>query len=101
MKTIKGLSALISAKKELPKVGWVFVDRGFDKTSANALLDAAFHIPEDEDDEFYGEDHLSTWLEIPTFLAILEVREKRLKNLTADDAARAAVYYLENDDFLE
>ena len=101
MKTVKGLQALIAGKQDLPKVGWIFVAKGFDKASADALIGAAFQIPEDEDDEFYGEDHLATWLEVPTFLAVLELREKHLKDPTVEDVANAAVYYIENDDFLE
>jgi hypothetical protein len=64
-------------------------------------MSAAFHIPEDEDDEFYGEDNLATWLEVPTFLSVLALRAKNIKDPTADDVAHAAIYYLENDDFLE
>jgi hypothetical protein len=85
----------------LPKVGWIFVENGFDKTSVEALLAADFNIPENEDDEFYGEDNLLTWLEIPTFLDVIEIREKNMANPTADAIAIAAIYYLENDNFLE
>jgi hypothetical protein len=101
VKTLIGLPALIAAKQDLPRVGWIFVDKGFDKTSPGALMSAAFHIPEDEDDEFYGEDNLATWLEVPTFLSVLALRAKNIKDPTADDVAHAAIYYLENDDFLE
>lgn len=101
MKAVSGLKALIFARSDLPKVGWIFVDKGFNKNSADALMTAAFHIPEDEDDEFYGEDHLTSWLEVPTFIAILNVRAKNFKDPTTRDFANAAIYYLENDDFLE
>ncbi|WP_322049611.1 hypothetical protein [Paraburkholderia sp. J67] len=101
MNTLQGLQALITEKQGLPKVGWIFVDKNFDKTSAVALLGAVFHIPENEDDEFYGEDYLASWLEIPTFLAVIELRGKQLKDPNVEDIANAAVYYLENDDFLE
>ncbi|KVS67656.1 hypothetical protein WK41_21970 [Burkholderia cepacia] len=85
----------------MPKVGWIFVDKGFNKSSAKALMSATFYIPEDEDDEFYGEDNLATWLEAPIFHSVLDVRAKNVKNPTTEDFANAAVYYLENDDFLE
>ncbi|MTK64651.1 MAG: hypothetical protein F8N15_09035 [Methanobacterium sp.] len=101
MKTAKGLRKLIEIKNNLPKVGWIFVDRNFDKTYRDPLMGVNFYIPEDDDDEFYGEDHLSTWLEIPTFLAIFEICEKRPKKPTVEDVAHAVFYYLENDDFLE
>lgn len=101
LKAVSGLTALIFARSDLPKIGWIFVDKGFNKKSADALMTAIFHIPEDEDDEFYGEDHLTSWLEVPTFLAVLNVRAKNLKYPTTRDFANAAIYYLENDDFLE
>ncbi|CAI8695425.1 hypothetical protein BTK96_000340 [Burkholderia pyrrocinia] len=101
MKTVSGLEALISARRDLPKVGWIFVNKGLNKASADALVAATFHIPEDEDDEFYGEDHLASWLEVPIFLAILDVRAKNIKDPAAGDFANAAIYYLKNDDFLE
>ncbi|KFL54102.1 hypothetical protein JM78_11385 [Burkholderia pyrrocinia] len=101
MKAVNGLEALISARRDLPKVGWIFVSKGFNKTSADALMIATFYIPEDEDDEFYGEDHLASWLEVPIFLAVLDIRAKSLKDPTTQDFASAAIHYLKNDDFLE
>lgn len=101
MRVVKGLQGLIDGKADLPKVGWIFVDKEFDKTSAISLKNATFHVPEDEDDEFFGEDNLATWLEAPTFLAVLELREKNLKAPSLDQYAEAAIHYLERDDFLE
>ncbi|AKM03257.1 hypothetical protein [Burkholderia pyrrocinia] len=101
MKLVNGLKALILERQNLPKVGWIFVEKGFNKNSADALMIATFQIPEDEDDEFYGEDHLASWLEVPTFLAVLDLRAKNLKDPTTEDFANAAIHYLKNDDFLE
>ncbi|MCL1918914.1 MAG: hypothetical protein FWG14_11450 [Peptococcaceae bacterium] len=101
MKTVKSLQALIAARQDLPKVGWIFVDKKFDKTSVDMLIGATFHIQEDDEDEFYGEENFDTWLEAPTFLDVLELREKHLNNPTAEDYALACTHYLEMDDFLE
>ncbi|QRR07824.1 hypothetical protein FPJ27_16435 [Burkholderia sp. MS455] len=101
MKIVNGLNALIFARSGLPKVGWIFVDKGFNKSSVDALMTATFQISEDEDDEFYGEDHLASWLEVPTFLAVLDVCGKNLKDPTIEDFANAAIHYLKSDDFLE
>jgi len=101
MKTVEGLQALIAAKQDLSQVGWIFVDKDFDKTSANALMAAQFYVSENDDDDFYGENHLATWMEAPTFLDIFDVRTMQLKDPTVMDIAIAAVYYLEKDAFLE
>ena len=101
MKTVKGLQALIAMSQDLPNVGWIFVEKGFDKTSAEALMDAVFYIQENKDEGFYGRENYATWLESPTFQDILEVRKKNMKNPSTQDVARAAIYYLEMDDFLE
>ncbi len=101
MRTITGIQSLAAARDSLPTTGWIFVDRDFDKDDAQGLLTARFQIAENEDEEFWGEDHLATWLEAPTFLAVLTLREKNLKAPTATDHAEAAIHYLRKDDFLE
>ncbi len=101
MKKIIGIQALLGERDTLPPTGWIFVDKDLDKTSLAALDSASFYLPEDEDDEFYGEDHLGTWLEAPTFRHVLALREKNLARPAAADYARAAIHYIEKDDFLE
>jgi hypothetical protein len=101
MKTFNGLQALILARENLPNVGWIFVPKGFDRTSATALVNATFYVEENDADEIYGLKHYKNWLESPTFVDIMEVREKRTKKLTTEEVAQAAIYYLENDDFMD
>lgn len=101
MKEIKGFENLLAQRAQLPKVGWIFVDEDLDKNSATALEQAIFHIPENEDDEFFGEDNLATWLESPIFLGVLDVREKRLAQPSPQQYMEAALHYIKFDDFLE
>jgi hypothetical protein len=101
MKKIFGLKALLAERHNFPKSSWIFIENRSDINSIDALLVAGFSIPENEDDEFYGEDNLVTWLEVATFLDVIELREKNMKNPTPEAIANAAIYYIENDDFLE
>lgn len=101
MKKVKGLQALICMREELPEVGWIFVDRELVKTSVTELEAATFYVAESEEDEFHGEDNFATWLEAPTFLATLELREKNLHSPGLKQYAEAIIHYLEEDDFLE
>ncbi len=101
MKTVVGLKALIEMRNSLPNVGWIFVDTEVDKTSLSSTLQAKFYIPENDEDEFFGEDNLMTWLEAPTFSDILTLRDKNMKMPTVEQYGEAALHYLKMDDFLE
>jgi hypothetical protein len=101
MKEYQGLNELIAARNNLPKVGWIFVEKDFKKTVSDALLSARFFVQENDDDEIFGEEHLSTWLETRTFLSVLQNREKNINVPSALQYAEAAVHYLVEDDFLE
>jgi hypothetical protein len=101
MKTLIGLKSLIAERNALPQVGWIFVERGFDKASIEALINAQFYIPENDDDEFFGEDNLATWMEAPIFVRVLRLRNKSIPTPTLEQYANAAIHYLEKDDFLE
>jgi hypothetical protein len=101
MKQYVGIQTLISARASLPHVGWIFVENDFDRDSADSLFAGNFFVPENEDDEFYGEDNLTTWLESPTFKDILEVREKTIAAPTLEQYGAAILHYLREDDFLD
>jgi hypothetical protein len=101
MKEIFGLNALIEMRTSLPQVGWIFVDPSLDKTSLNHTLKAKFYVSENEEDDFFGEDNLMTWLEVPTFEDVLTLREKNIRSPTTEQYAQAAIHYIEMDDFLD
>jgi hypothetical protein len=101
MKTYEGLTKLITARNQLPPTGWIFVDTGIPRDDASKLTAMKFYVPENDDDEFYGEDNLATWLEVGTFKSVLELREKNLAQPTVAQYAEAAVHYRVYDDFLE
>lgn len=101
MKVFHGLKALIAARHQLPPTGWIFVDLGVAADNAIALQLLKFSVPENDEDEFFGEDHLSAWLEMGTFKGVLELREKNLARPTVAQYAEAAVHYRVHDDFLE
>jgi hypothetical protein len=101
MKTYEGLAALIAARSQLPAAGWIFVEVGSQNNAANELLRMKFYVPENDDDEFFGEDNLATWLETGIFKDVLQLREKRLTQPSVGQYAEAAVHYRTHDDFLE
>lgn len=101
MRTYEGLAALIAARNQLPPTGWIFVDTGVAKDDAATLTAVKFYVPENDDDEFYGEDNLVAWLEVGTFKGVLELREKNIAQPTLSQYADAAVHYRVHDDFLE
>ena len=101
MKKLVGFERLLAECNALPHVGWIFVDRGFDKASVQRLLTATFYVPENDDDEFFGEDYLTTWIEAPTFQQVIRVRNRSLSEPDVGLYAEAAIHYLEADDFLE
>lgn len=76
MKKLNDFEQLVASKNFLPKTGWIFVDKNVDTGDPKVLSNTTFYIPENEDDEFDGEEMLSTVIEAPTFLAILKNREK-------------------------
>lgn len=101
MKVFDGLAALIAARNQLPPTGWIFVDANAPRDDAAELPTMNFHVPENDDDAFHGEDNLATWLEIGTFKGVLELREKNIGRPTLAQYAEAAVHYRQHDDFLE
>jgi len=101
MRNIIGIKNLLENKLSLPKTGWIFTDNNVDSENPDILKIAVFYIPENEDDEFDGEDTLSTLVETPIFLAICANREKNLESPTDQQYIEALIHYLKYDDFIE
>jgi hypothetical protein len=101
MKEYSGFAALIADRHTLPDPAWIFVDKATNTEDAESLRNATYYVPENDDDEFDGEERLSTVVECPILLDILELREKNLPNPSLDQYLEALTHYLEYDDFLE
>jgi hypothetical protein len=101
MKKIAGFAGLIGIRPQLPKTGWIFVHPQSEPESESEIATSTYYVPESDEDEAYGEEHLSAWLEAPTFLAILDVRDKGGRSPSMNQYIDAVVYYLEEDGFLE
>ncbi|MCL2896672.1 DUF7716 domain-containing protein [Brenneria tiliae] len=98
MKTIKGFDGLLSVYKDLPKVGGFYVDEDF-LNNKDAIESSNYYLAESEDEEM--EDNYKTWLEYPTFKAIILNKLDHHPKSSKDDLLNAIIYYLENDDFLD
>ncbi|HEI8866652.1 TPA: hypothetical protein SLG40_002160 [Serratia odorifera] len=98
MKTVNGFKELLAIYKGLPKVGGFFVDEGF-VNRAEHIETARYYLAETpyEDDDM--EDDYKTWLEYPTFRAIIENKIEHNPGVGEKELLQAVVYYLENDDF--
>ncbi|WP_416412179.1 hypothetical protein [Pantoea sp. App145] len=100
MKTIKGFDGLLSVYKDLPKVGGFYVDEDF--ISKKSIIESAnYYLAESEEEDDDMEDDYKTWLEYPTFKAIIQNKLEHHPKSSKDELLNAVVYYLENDDFLD
>jgi hypothetical protein len=100
MITVNGISNLIAARETLPKTGWLFIEKNFDKVSPSHIAKKNFFIAENDDEEIDAEKKFNTWLEIPTFFDVLITALEENPEATPDDVIDAAIYYLENDTFM-
>ena len=100
MKVYRGVSELLRARAQLPEVGWLFVDKSFDVTSPIDISTKNFSIAENDVEEIAAEKSHATWLEIPTFLDLVELVLAKDPHATHDQIIEAAIYYLNNDTFL-
>lgn len=101
MKEYSGFTELFANRGHLPDPGWIFVDPGTSADSIESLRSATFYVPENDEDEFDGEERVQTLVEAPTFQDVVTLRAKNLPDATADQFLEALVHYLEYDDFLE
>ncbi|NDO83942.1 hypothetical protein CJP72_25395 [Citrobacter sp. NCU1] len=100
MKTVKGFDGLLAIYKKLPKVGGFYVDNNFLNKKA-IINNSNYYVPQSEEEDDDMEDVYKTWLEFPTFTAIIENKLEHHPDATKDDLLDAVVYYLEEDDFLD
>jgi len=101
MKQYIGFTKLFADRGNPPDPGWIFVDPGTDDNNIDTLRSATFYVPENDEDEFDGEERLQTLVEAPTFQDIIALRAKNSPTATADQFLEALVHYLVHDDFLE
>lgn len=99
MIVFKGFEKLVENYKSLPDVGWLYVDNSFDLNSKNDIVNGKYYIAENEDEEMDFEENYGTFLEAPIFKAIVESTLEKNAAPSNEDFLKAAVYYLENDDF--
>ncbi|MBS9444434.1 DUF7716 domain-containing protein [Photorhabdus heterorhabditis] len=103
MKMINGFDSLLAIYEELPGIGGFFVDADYISNSSY-INNANYYLPdtEEEDEDMYEmEDKYKSWLEYPTFKAIINNKLEHHPNATRDELLEAVVYYLEEDDFLD
>lgn len=101
MIVISGFDELLQKYKELPDVGWLYVDSSFDIESMNDIHNGKYFLAENEDEEMDFEENYGTFLEAPIFTAIIENKLENSPGSTKEDLLEATTYYLENDDFLD
>ncbi|QEW33691.1 hypothetical protein D0N50_19260 [Erwinia billingiae] len=101
MIVISGFDNLLKKYKELPDVGWLYVESSFDNESKKDILNGNYFLAETEDEEMDFEENYGTFLEAPIFTAIIEKKFENSTNPTKDDLLDATVHYLEYDDFLD
>jgi len=101
MIVISGFDELLKKCNELPDVGWLYVEESFDLESRNDIENGKYYIAENEDEEMDFEENYGTFLESPILKDIIGNKLEHHPKSSKDDLLDAAVYYLENDDFLD
>ncbi|MGP0838100.1 DUF7716 domain-containing protein [Serratia sp. CY85251] len=66
---------------------------------AEHIETARYYLAETPDEDDDMEDEYKTWLEYPTFRAIIENKIDHNPAVGEKELLQAVVYYLENDDF--
>ncbi|GHT97247.1 hypothetical protein AGMMS49545_23800 [Betaproteobacteria bacterium] len=100
MKTFHGFDELLKVYKDLG-VWWIFTKRGFINNSREDILTGTFYVPENDDEEEESYATLANWLETQTFEGIIINKLEHHPESSRDDLIEAAIYYLEQDDFLD
>lgn len=101
MKRYEGFDALLASYKALPDVGWIYVSRDLDVDSASGILNGSYLIAETDDEEEDLERQRATFLEAPTFAAVIDNKLEHHPLSQRQALIEAVIYYLENDDFLD
>ena len=100
MKTIKGFDSLLAIQKGLPNVGGFFVDKNF-SNDRSVIKNAEYYLAESEEEDEDMEYDYATWIEYPTFKAIIENKLEHHPAASNEELLDAVIYYLEMDDFLD
>lgn len=98
MKYFDGLSALIDQYGNEEEEGWILLEDRSPLENASSLTTARFIVADDEDEENVLLDTHPSFLEIPTFRAVID-NERDASRTSVDDIAAASIYYLKMDTF--
>ncbi|AKH62252.1 hypothetical protein GPY51_15640 [Photorhabdus laumondii subsp. laumondii] len=101
MKTISGFDQLLSLYKQLPDVGWIYIDKDFDTESTQDILNKNYYLAENDDEEFDMDETHGTFLECPMFADIIDNKLEHNPNAIKEDLIEAVIHYLVYDDFLD
>ncbi|MBX9448088.1 DUF7716 domain-containing protein [Dickeya chrysanthemi] len=101
MIVISGFDDLLKKYKDLPNVGWLYVESSFDLESKDDIKSGTYYLAENEDEEMDFEENYGTFLEAPIFTAIIENKFEHDPNAKNDDLFDAVLFYINNDDFLD
>lgn len=100
MKTFDGLATLVDQYRDKRAEGWILLKSRNSLDSAASLADATFIVADDEEEEDELLDTHASFLEIPTFRAVI-ANEREASRTSVDDIAAASLHYLEQDSFRE
>ncbi|OCG41263.1 hypothetical protein A9G29_07655 [Gilliamella sp. Fer2-1] len=103
MITIKGLADLIAHNVTATESKWYFVDKKFNNSLKDDILNSNYYIADDDEEEFDLEDNIKykTFLDSATFQSIIYNKLEHHPNATTDQLLDAIIYYLKEDDFLD
>jgi hypothetical protein len=103
MITIKGLADLIAHNVTVTESKWYFVDKKFNNSLKDDILNSNYYITDDDEEEFDLEDNIKykTFLDSATFQSIIYNKLEHHPNATTDQLLDAIIYYLKEDDFLD
>ena len=98
MKTYDGLAALIDQYRDRQAEGWILLKSRNSLKNSTGLADATFIVADDEEEEDELLDTHASFLEIPTFRAVI-ANEREASRTSVNDIASASLHYLEQDSF--
>ncbi|KPW33138.1 hypothetical protein ALO66_200045 [Pseudomonas coronafaciens pv. atropurpurea] len=99
MKLYKSFTELLENIDDLPKVGWIFVESTIDRASEKDVDSATFYVADNDAESIALEKEKRAFLECPTFVDVKSILDKRPVKPSNLEYLRAAIYYLEHDDF--
>ena len=100
MKTFDGLAALIERFGDEDEQGWILLEERRSLADPDALIAGRFILADDEDEEEELLRIYPSFLEIHTFVAVVET-EREASRTGVEDIAAGCLHYLEMDAFRE